>query len=231
MSVNQGVETLTTAKVNNTKGCEECGEDLRDDSQHNKVCMDCNAKDVTPAQQPLEDDGKGCERCGGEPVTHEAEGAQLCTSCYESISDEEEEDSYEGPPDADLNDGFAVIRGGSVGPRRPWAAKEPVSHKKRVLYQGEEDMFSLSDSDERDSIDDDAPDLLGYLGDFPGLTGVTKISMLRAAANYLSSQQRAAKPFQSPSVPASNNKKAPPAPKKKAKTFITKKRVPYQGKQ
>jgi len=188
--------------------------------------------DVSPAQPPLEDDGKGCERCGGEPTTHEVEGAQLCTECFEGhSSDQEEEESYEGPPDADLNDGFAVIRGGDVGPRRPWAAKEPIAHKKRVLYQGEEDMFSLSDSDERDSIDDDAPDLLGYLGDFPGLTGVTKISMLRAAANYLSSQQRAAKPFQSPNVPASNNKKLPAAPKKKAKTFVTKKRVPYRSNQ
>lgn len=203
MSVNQGLETLTAQALHEQE-----------------------VPEVSPAQPPLEDDGKGCERCGCEPVTHEVEGASLCTPCFEGLSDDEEQDSYEGPEDVDVNDGFAVIRGGNIGPRRPWAAKEPVSHKKRVLYQGEEDMFSLSDSDERDSIDDDAPDLLGYLGDFPGLTGVTKISMLRAAANYLSSQQRASKPFQSPSVPASNNK-TPKAPKKKAKTFITKKAVPY----
>lgn len=207
MSMNQGLEALTSKAL-------EAQERL----------------EVSPAQPPIEDDGKGCERCGCEEPLH----GNLCEDCNVALGQgyEEEEDSYQGPEDADVNDGFTVIRGGDVGPRRPWAAKEPLKSKKRVLYQGEEDYFSLSgsDDDERDSIDDDAPDLLGYLGDFPGLTGITKISMLRAAANYLSSQQRATKPFQSPKVAASNDKKTPPAPKKKAKTFVTKKVVPYPNK-
>lgn len=212
MSVNQGLETLTAA-----------------------ASSPVNKEEVSPAQPPFEDNGLGCERCGGE--RGEREDDPLCLPCREGIEELEEEedldddeeqqsDGYAGPVDPEVNNGGTIIRGRDIGGRRTWAAKEPVSHKKRVLYQGEEDMFSESESEERDSIDDDAPDLLGYLGDFPGLTGITKISMLRAAANYLSSQQRAAKPFTSPSVPATN-KKFPPAPKKKAKTFDTKKAVPY----
>jgi len=164
----------------------------------------------TPAQPPQEP-YPVCERCGNEH-----DGADdVCEECLEAIDDDEDE-----PDQPVLNDGISVIHGTTSGTtsRRTWAAKEPHKPKKRVLYQGDEDMFSLSESEERDSVDDDTPDLLGYLGDFPGLTPITKISMLRAAANYLSSQQRATKPFLSPAVPAA------PKKAKKGKVFVTKKK-------
>jgi len=179
--------------------------------------------EVSPAQQPIEDQSDGCERCGSEHQWSEAE--PICFECREFVDThgESPEASYEGPEDVDVNDGFHVIRGEPNGApqRRTWAAKEPLKSKKRVLYQGEEDMFSESESSDGDSVDDDTPDLLGYLGDFPGLTGITKISMLRAAANYLSSQQRATKPFQTP-VKAPEKITVPARPQKKGKNFITK---------
>jgi len=176
--------------------------------------------EVSPAQQPLEDNGLGCERCGCQQEDWDYEAEPLCDDCQQGV---EEEPSYDGPEEPALNDGFHVIRGEPNGApqRRTWAAKEPLKPKKRVLYQGEEDMFSESESSDGDSVDDDTPDLLGYLGDFPGLTGITKISMLRAAANYLSSQQRATKPFQTP-VKAPEKIVVPARPQKKGKTFVTK---------
>jgi len=165
--------------------------------------------EVSPAQLPYDDQ---CERCGAGAE----DGSNFCNECL-LMADEEDLDSDSGPVQPDENDGITIIRGGADRGRRTWAAKEPLTAKKRVLFEvgprGAVEEEDEEDDSERDSIDDDTPDILGYLGDFPSLGAVTKISMLRAAANYLSSQQRAALPWVAPKPKA-----------KKGTTFITKKR-------
>ena len=170
------------------------------------------------AQQPedVEDVAYACQRCG---VTLDDGEEDVCECCAESIDeagrgesptlgapgeDWEVEHSSDEPQDEPvLNDGFTVIRGAPSGGRRTWAAKEPYLHgtKKPVLHTDARKFLDLEAEEDNAMDDDDTPDLLGYLDQWPKLTGITKISMLRAAANYLSSQQRAAKPFQAPVKP------------------------------
>ena len=164
-----------------------------------------------------------CERCGLEL---EDGYDDVCAACVESI---EEQDELNGD-EPEQNDGFTTLRGtASRAPsRRTWAAKEPYVHgtKKRVLYgpQGVLDHPDEDDEDdEMDSVDDGVPNVLGYLDDFPGLTTVTKISTLRAGANFLSSQMRASKPFKTPvkrKVREAPDHEAPPL-KLKPKKRIT----------
>ena len=186
------------------------GESPRAPEQDDRSC----AAPYAPEEDD-ENNGPFCERCGMTLVDREED---VCETCVESIQEQDEQDEEVEA----VNDGFTTIRGAPSGSRRTWAAKEPYIHgtKKRVLYgpQGHPDIEDEDEDDEVDSVDDGVPNVLGYLDDFPGLTTVTKISTLRAGANFLSSQMRASKPFKTP-VKRVRQEEAPKLQPKKRVTY------------